>query len=158
MTTRLSDLLRLSLEQAGNERVPLQSEIRFAKLYAGIQQMRFSDRLTFEWDVDERALEAAVPAMLLQPLIENAVEHGLSRAGEPGRIRLAVEREGDRLRMTVRDNGPGPPTDGGDPGVGLDNTRKRLSTMYGDAAAITLVSDTEGGARVTIELPFEEAL
>jgi LytS/YehU family sensor histidine kinase len=121
-----------------------------------IEQVRFSDRLQPVFDVDPAALGAAVPEFLLQPLVENAVRHGLAKRGAATLLRIDARREGDELVMSVTDDGPGPEGGEAEPadGVGLGNTRERLTTLYGGRATLTLARTPAGGARATVRLPF----
>jgi LytS/YehU family sensor histidine kinase len=155
----LSRLLRRALEGSGAAEVPLREEVAFVEAYLEIEKARFADRLTYRVDVGPKLLEARVPSLLLQPLVENAVRHGLARRVDfetPGRIEIAAEEREGTLRLTVRDNGPG--LDGTEtPGVGLANTRSRLRLLYGDRHAFEMTPGAEGGVAVTIVLPLRPA-
>ncbi|HVG44672.1 MAG TPA: histidine kinase, partial [Longimicrobium sp.] len=131
MIARLSELLRHSLEGAGEPVVTLRQELDFVGRYLEIMRIRFQGSLEVETRVDEAALDALVPNLILQPLVENAARHGVGRLRGTGRIEIGARREGGRVVLTVRDNGPG--MDGGAPareGVGLSNTRERLAQLY----------------------------
>ena len=165
MVAQLAGLLRRVLDGDGRPEVPLADELALLRDYLAIQQARFGDGLAVEEAVDPDVLGAFVPALVLQPLAENAVEHGVSRlVGSTGQIRVGARTQvgvdgADRLVLTVSDNGPGPdaPTDRPVSGVGLANTRDRLSALYGDGAALTLDSGPDGGAVATVVLPLRHA-
>ena len=171
---RLSDLLRVTLEGEGRQLVPLAEELRLADLYLGIQQVRFSDRLRIERAVDETLLPALVPAFVLQPLLENAVRHGIGRRAAAGTLRVVAERAAEGgLRLEVHDDGEGldgePATPGGaaapgaDPpdarheGVGLANIRARIAELYGGAARLELLPRPGRGAIARVTLPLGAA-
>ena len=158
MITRLGDLLRLSLDRSGDQEVPLRQELDFLTAYLEIEQTRFRDRLTVEMDIAPETLDACVPNLLLQPLVENAIKHGTSARAAPGRITIAAARHGEELHIEIRDNGRGLPHPAViREGVGLRNTRARLAQLYGDQHLFTLRNATEGGTVVTIEIPFQPA-
>lgn len=156
MTIQLSALLRLSLENAGTQIVPLQQELDFLEHYVAIQQTRFRDRLTVRMQVDTELLSTPVPSLILQPLVENAITHGISKSAASGRVDVLVARQNGSLRIEVADNGVGI-ADGlgwaGD-GIGLGNMRTRLNHLYGDAHKLRIDSSPGGGCRVTIALPI----
>jgi two-component system, LytTR family, sensor kinase len=156
MLARLSDLLRSVLDEVEEQEVPLRRELESLQLYLAIEEVRFQDRLRVEIDVEPAALEAAVPHLGLQPIVENAVRHGIGRRSAAGRIAIRAARVGDSLRIEVRDDGPGLPPEGIDParGIGLANTRERLRQLYGDTASLTLDNDPQGGAVATLILPY----
>jgi len=155
MTTRLGELLRLTLEMESVQQVPLSRELDFLGKYLEIQTLRFSDRLSFHANVDAQVRDALVPVLILQPLLENAVEHGVApRAGDT-RIELSARREGDRLVLSVVNPAPTEAdstrkrTSGG---RGLANTRARLQELYGSDASLDLEAGRE--FRVTVRIPF----
>ncbi|HTS87999.1 MAG TPA: histidine kinase [Gemmatimonadales bacterium] len=155
LIARLGHLLRLSLEQAGHQVVPLRQELQILEAYLEIEQTRFRDRLVVRTEVAPEALEASVPALMLQPLVENAIRYGTSPGTGEGRITIRAAGEGPRLRLEVSDRGPGFPRSGFHPeGLGLRNTRERLRQLYGAEQALELGNGPEGGAVVTILLPF----
>jgi len=155
LIARLGHLLRLSLEQAGHQVVPLRQELKILEAYLEIEQTRFQDRLVVRTDVPTDVLDAGVPALILQPLVENAIRHGTSPHTGRGRIEITGSREGDKLRITIRDSGRGFPPEGQSrEGLGLRNTRQRLRQLYGTEQAFLLTNDPAGGAVVTILLPF----
>ncbi len=152
MIARLGELLRRTLDGGTAAELPLAQELDLLSPYLEIQRIRFGDRLSFELDVPGGMGGALIPTLMLQPLVENAVEHGVKRTRDGARVRLKAERVGDRLRLEIADNGPGPSRAGD--GVGLANTRARLTGLYGDAHRFELKAVETGGAVVTIELPF----
>ena len=158
MITRLSDLLRYALEHTDAREVPLRQELDFLRRYLEIEQTRFGDRLAVRMNIEPDALEALVPNLLLQPLVENAIRHGLEPRAGPGRIELRARCEDGRLKVEVRDNGKGL-SDGRAPeeGVGLSNTRARLQQLYGKGQRFELANAPGGGLAVCVELPFHPA-
>jgi two-component system LytT family sensor kinase len=156
MLTRLSDLLRLTLESAATPEVPLSQELDFLDAYLEIQQTRFEDRLTIVRDIDPEALDALVPNLLLQPLVENAIRHGVATRAAGGRVEISARRDDGRITLSVRDDGPGL-APGAPQGVGLSNTRARLEHLYGDAQSLALADDPAGGVRVTVVAPYRSS-
>ncbi len=158
MLTILGELLRLTLDRPAG-RVPLREELAWLDRYLALQRVRFGDRLEVEVAVEPRALDAEVPALLLQPLVENALTHGADPDTGATAVQVAARVADDRLRLTVRDRGPGvrPDVTGGARagGVGLRNTRERLEAAYGPRHVLIIQARPEGGAEVTVELPFE---
>ena len=131
---RLSDLLRITLENLGQLVVPLRTELDFLSNYLKIEQTRFADRLTVDFDVQPEALETRVPSLLLQPLVENAIKHGVAKKAGPGHIDIAAKRDGDKLLLEVRDNGVGLSEDSLtalQKGIGVSTTRARLQHLFG---------------------------
>jgi two-component system, LytTR family, sensor kinase len=182
---RLSDLLRFVLDDAQAQEVPLRRELEYLGLYLSIEQLRFADRLRVEIDADPTVLDAAVPHMGLQPIVENAVRHGTSVSETGGTIRLTANRIAETLVLEVSDDGPGlsrsarassAPAEvarhadrasfesvgepGGEPrrGIGLDNTRARLRELYGDRASLSIANGSPSGAVVTMVLPYRTAV
>lgn len=156
VVARLSDLLRMSLQTAGKQEVQLRHEMEFLEHYLEIQRTRFRDRLHVEIDVGPETMDAMVPSLLLQPLVENAIRHGVEPRSTAGNIQVRARRENDRLLIDVSDDGPG--FNGGrDGGIGLANTRERLRQLYGDAHTLTLGTCEGGGARVSISIPWHTA-
>jgi two-component system LytT family sensor kinase len=155
MIARLSDLLRFTLERTDQQEVVLEQELAFLERYLEIMQIRFQGRLQIDTHVDAGVRDALVPTLILQPLVENAVKHGVNKEDASGRIEISARRAGDRLVLAVRDNGPG--LDGGDAGsegVGLRNTRARLEQLYGGAQSLTLHEATGGGLIAEVTLPY----
>ncbi len=160
MTLQVAELLRLSLQSADLHQVPLRREFEFLDCYLRIQQTRFQDRLSVRFDVDPATLDAAVPPLLLQPLVENAVRHGIGPRPEPGLIAVRAHQRDGWLEVEILDNGVGLATTGNGElkdGVGLKNTRARLCQLYGQNFEFACENAPEGGCRVRIRLPFTPA-
>lgn len=163
MIARLSELLRYTLDGTEKPEVPLRQELAFSDSYLEIQCIRFRNRLEVHREIDPDVLDALVPNLILQPIIENAVKHGVSKLEGVGRVELAAWREGERLVLAVRDNGPGPsaPSSGEEGtsshGIGLRITRERLESLYGGAQDFALEPAPEGGAVARISLPYRTA-
>lgn len=154
----LSDLLRQVLRTDDRHETTLSSELDFLRRYLAIEQVRFSDRLRPFIDADPAVVRAAVPRFLLQPLVENAVRHGIARRADAGRIEVTARREEDQLVLVVRDDGPGlPTTPNSETGVGLSNTRARLAALYGPHATLHVENAEGGGVKATVHLPYHEA-
>jgi two-component system LytT family sensor kinase len=157
MMSRLSDLLRMSFEDSGTHVTTLSRELEFVSVYLEIEQIRFEDRLNVIFDIAPDTLDAEVPHLLLQPLVENAVRHGISRLSSRGEIRIAASHDDHTLHLLVRDNGPGlgngdtPPSKAG---LGLKATRERLETLFGNAQTFEVCSPAEGGAEAFVRIPF----
>jgi two-component system LytT family sensor kinase len=159
MITGLSDLLRRTLELGPTQEIPLHAELDLLGLYLDIQKARFGDRLDVTIAVDADARVASVPVLLLQPLVENAIRHGLAERVSSGRIEIAARRNGARLVITVTDDGRGRAThvESAHERVGLGNTRARLEALYGSQHRLELANAPERGARVSLEIPFRAA-
>ncbi len=161
MLTELSDLLRLTLRHSATDEIPLAEELALLDRYLSIMRARFPDRLTIRNDVAPPLLDALVPQFLLQPLVENALEHGIARRPGPGTLEIRAERENGRVRITIADDGPGIPAGASAPngnGIGLANTRARLAQLYGEQQSLVLESASPaGGARATVTLPYRRA-
>lgn len=157
MIARLSELLRYTLDETDTQEVPLEQELEFLDRYLDIQQIRFQGRLDVEKDILPDTRAALVPNLILQPLVENAIKHGASQIENVGRILLRARRDGDRLHVSVHDNGPGlstPAGDGAPYGVGLRNTQERLESLYGEAHDLVLAPSELGGLMARITVPF----
>lgn len=159
---RLGDLLRRTLRAGEAPEVPLADELALLGDYVAIVATRFRDRLTVDVRAEPGTERALVPHFVLQPLVENALEHGIARRAGAGRVEVRAARAGDALRVTVADDGAGlarvpPRGDHGDRGIGLTNTRRRLAALYGDRQRLSLAGRPGGGLVVTLELPFREA-
>ena len=158
MMSQLADLLEGSLKHPPSHLVALRDEIRLVGKYLAIMQMRFGTRLRVDIAVPDELLDATVPVFLLQPLVENAIEHGVATRAGPASVRLTAERLGDTLRLTVADDGAGAPVADGNGrrsgGIGLANTHQRLKALYGASCNIELRRDIERGTTMTVELPF----
>jgi hypothetical protein len=156
MIVRLSRLLRFSLATRMEHEIPLSEEIEGLRAYADIEQARFPDRLRVEYDIPANLHDALVPPLLLQPIVENAVKYGMAQSAGEGRIVVRAREEGGMLWLSVSDSGAGldatRATSGF--GVGLGNTRRRLSRLYGSAQRVHIRSRSEGGAHVDLELPL----
>jgi two-component system LytT family sensor kinase len=157
MLAVLGDVLRTLLRRSPALETTLSDELAFLRRYLEIEQVRFGERLTVKWDIDSNADEAMVPPLLLQPLIENSLRHGLDPRPDGGVLTVAARRQGDALEIEVSDDGvglrPGFSAEEST-GVGLTNTRGRLERMYGAAATLALENDPTGGVRVRCRLPF----
>jgi two-component system, LytTR family, sensor kinase len=159
MISRLSDLLRITFSRSGAACVPLHEELEFLQKYLEIEQTRFQDRLTVEYEIDPETLDAEVPRLILQPLVENAIKHGVAPRTGPGRIAIGSRTERNQLHLTVRDNGAGLSSTaraGLHGGVGLSNTRDRLECLYGTAQALDFFESADG-LSVEMRLPFRHA-
>jgi len=159
MLTRLAELLRLSLDTASEPELPLETELAFVEKYLAIQKVRFGDRLTVRYALEPGAMRGLVPTLVMQPLVENALEHGLAPHARLGVIEIAAAREGDALTIRVRDNGDGlaESSQRMKSGVGLANTRGRLRQLYGDRSRLTLSNIAGGGLEAILEMPWREA-
>ena len=137
--------------------VSLAAELEFVRQYLTIEEVRFSDRLRPVFEIAPGLLGAAVPEFILQPLVENALRHGLAKRVEATLVRIEARRDGADLVLRVTDDGPGPSGDVAErEGVGLANTRERLATMYGHRARLTLSRTPTGGATAEVRLPYRE--
>jgi len=158
MLTNLSELLRRTLEEWENQEVPLRIEIEFLRLYLDIERVRFQDRLSIDLAFEPETLGALVPCFLLQPLVENAVRHGIAKSSAPGKVALRSRRIGSTLEFRISDDGPGFATtkDANRYGVGLSNTRARLQQLYGRQQCLDLESPESGGTVATIRIPYRD--
>jgi signal transduction histidine kinase len=154
MMTYLSDLLRLSLENTGIQITTLKMELEFVNGYLAIEKIRFGERLKIVMDIPAEMLSAETPHLILQPLVENAIRHGISKRSAEGKIYIAASHDGDHLSLLVRDNGPGLAQQPPRPGLGLEATRKRLQTLYGDDQSLEVRNTPETGVEVCIRIPF----
>lgn len=155
MLELLGDVLRQVLRSDQPHEVPLDDELRFLEQYLAIEQVRFSDRLRVHWSIDEPARGALVPGFVMQPLVENAIKHGVAKRAEAGRIEISARVVGNHLELAVRDDGVGmSAAQITGEGVGLSNTRERLRTLYGDDAKVTIEAPPDGGTRVVLTIPF----
>jgi two-component system, LytTR family, sensor kinase len=152
---RLGDLLRVVLEDGEAQEVPLERELSYLRLYLEIEEVRFGDRLRVEIAVADGLQGAAVPPLALQPIVENAIRHGLFGSADAGRLRIAAARVGDVLELRVEDDGPGFAPAAAD-GIGLTNTRARLAQLYGQAGRLVTSNRPGGGALVVVSLPYRE--
>jgi two-component system LytT family sensor kinase len=161
MIAGLSDLLRYTLESAGRQEVSLREELEFLELYLNIQQMRFPDRLRVRMEIEPETLDARVPNLILQPLVENAIRHGIAPRATVGTVGVSARREDQALELRVYDDGPGlsaspSPADPG-AGIGLRNTRARLGQLYGAGHRFDVRDREEGGCEARLRIPFRRA-
>lgn len=161
MIARLGDFLRMTLHNSGEQEITLQQELKFLQCYLEIEQLRFQDRLETQIEIDPAAMEARVPNLFLQPIVENAIRHGIAPKTTQGMIAVFARRVDGRLQLQVQDNGPGLKSTGersakstGN-GVGLANTRARLEQFYGKDHHFELRNADGGGLVVTLEIPFQ---
>jgi|GEM_PF-288978 len=157
MIHRLSDFFRMTLERNIGQTVPFELELELVENYLAIEQERFKDRLEIRKNIDPRTLSVDVPAFLLQPLVENSIKHGINGSSAPGLIEIRSSFLGDRILVEVIDNGAGPNSSLGSTsghGIGLNNVKERLLQLYEGKAVFDLAGESNGGTRVTIELPM----
>jgi sensor histidine kinase YesM len=157
MIADLSDLLRLSLDTVGAQEVPLQQELEFLKKYLEIEQTRFHDRLQLQLEIAPDTLDARVPNMIFQPLVENAIRHGIAPYAAGGRIAIGARRVNGTLHLSVSDNGQGLPENLRE-GVGLANTKARLRHLYGNKHEFALHSTPGQGVTLELAIPFRNGL
>lgn len=155
MVARLGNFLRLTLESANSQMTTLKQELEFLRLYLDIEQVRFKDRLQVEFEVEPKTLDARIPTLILQPLVENAIRHGIARQYAQGKISVTTQINDGKLKVQVIDNGPGltasyPLKDG----VGLTNTRARLKQLYGEDYRLDLNNNDPQGLNVSLEIPL----
>jgi two-component system, LytTR family, sensor kinase len=155
MITRLGDLLRLSLETAGTQMTTLSRELEFVNCYIAIEKVRFEERLNVIIDVAPETLDASVPHLLLQPLVDNAIKHGISKLVSGGEIRISATQDEADLHLEVKDNGPGfRDASHASSGLGLRITRERLETIYGQDQSVELLAPPEGGITARVCIPL----
>lgn len=159
MIEALSDLLRLTISESDQQEITVREELELLDRYLHIEQTRFGDRLRVEKEIDVGALDAHVPILILQPLVENAVRHGIERQIAPGLIQIYVQRVADNLQLSVRDNGPAPKSPGTllKEGVGLSNSRARLRELYGPAGTLEARPGQPRGFVVEVRIPLRGA-
>lgn len=161
MISDLSDLLRMSFENLEVQEIPLKQELEFLEKYLEIELTRFHDRLKVDMDISPDTLDASVPNMILQPLVENAIKHGIAPRATGGKINIEAHRQNGHLSLSVSDNGLGVPfgdVDHLSEGVGLSNTRRRLKHLYGDSHSFGLKNLEGSGLVVDLVIPFREAV
>jgi LytS/YehU family sensor histidine kinase len=157
MIAELSDFLRRVLEDSKRQRVPLREEIEFAQRYLDIQKVRFAERLKFTVDVPEELYRAQVPSLILQPMVENAIKHGIAKRAQGGAVRIAASRRNGMLTISVYNDGPSLPVESESrPGIGMSNVRTRLQGLYGDAFELSLENQPPGGVQVSVSVPYKE--
>lgn len=159
MVVALGDLLRLTLKDTTGSIRSLAKELEFADLYLGIEKLRLGDRLVLDYDIDPEATCAQVPQLLLQPLFENAIRHGVSRMSGPCQIIFSAHREGDQLELTLCNDGPlrPQPSECPEAGVGLTNTMARLRLHYKDQFVFQYSDRPQGGVQIDLRLPYHGA-
>lgn len=158
MLAHLNAILKSTLKRTTPEKVPLSQELEIVENYLAIEQVRFADRLHIEIKVDPGALESLMPCFLLQPIVENAIRHGIAHCEENGIVQATARRDGNQLRLEVRDtgsslNGSSKPGNG----IGLKNTRERLAHFYHEAYEMVARPLDAGGFEVAITIPYERA-
>jgi sensor histidine kinase YesM len=161
MLVGLSDLLRHALEHSDRQEIELREELNFIKLYLNIQQMRFSDRLKIDFNIEPITMKALVPNLILQPLAENALRHGISRSAESGTVGIKASAENGFLYLTVFDNGRGLPADWelkSSAGIGLANTAARLQQLYDEDHELHVRNREDGGVEVIVRIPMRQAV
>ncbi len=156
-TELLGGLLRSALDQSGERTLTLEQELEFVNRYIDVEKVRFGSRIAFTVDADDEALGCEVPALILQPLIENAIKHTVSRSSKSVRIELTARREGSELLIRLCDDGPGLDDTRPDEGHGLRNIRERLELMYGDAVTLEIDDGDPAGVCAKIRLPVPAA-
>jgi signal transduction histidine kinase len=155
LLVRLSSLLRAMLDDASSQTLSLRTELDLTRKYVEIEQVRFGDRLCVEWSVDDSLLDVQVPSLIVLPLVDNAIRHGLSAKVGPGRLKIGAGADGSSLVVTVEDDGLGATV----PlrhGLGIGNTRERLGAIYGEDATLSIDTSPQGGFRATIRIPLRE--
>ena len=158
---QLGDLLRFVMEKFDQEDLPLADEIDFIRCYLEVERVRFGDKLRVTLEVDPEAQAGVVPSLILQPLVENAIKHGIAQRLTAGRVRIAAERRGGQLHLEVENDGPERSEADARPqssGIGLNNTRRRLDHAYGSSHRFESLPRVDGGMKVTIDLPWREAV
>ncbi len=156
---QLSDLLRFSLKSEQAAEITLKEELDFVRKYLEIQQTLLEERLEIKWNIAPETLDACVPNMFLQPLVENSIRHGIAPKEDGGAIEINSRRIGERIEISVRDNGMGISSNGNKTsgnGIGLSNTRARLQHLYGEAHKFELNEPSEGGVLISLTIPFKE--
>ena len=155
MIAALSDFLRHTLEDSARQHVPLQEEIEFTEKYLSIQKVRFADRLTVSMNIPLELYRAQVPSLILQPIVENAVKHGIAKRVQGGTIQIAASQLDHTLTLTVYNDGPSlPAPEFASSGIGSVNVRTRLTSLYGDAFKFSMRNADAGGVEVSVSLPY----
>jgi len=157
--SKLSTLLRIAIERTGQREIPLAQEMDFIRCYLEIERLRFGDKLQVNYVLEPDTHAVLVPHIVLQPLVENAIKHGISLRTTPGSVQIAVARAGARLHIAVTDDGPDEaPGEGQGMGIGLKNVRAQLDKLYGEDYRLELHTQPQGGMQVRLDLPWKEAL
>jgi two-component system, LytTR family, sensor kinase len=156
MIAGLSDFLRRVVEDSDRQQVPLEEELDFARKYLDIQKVRFAERLQYSVDVPGELLPAQVPSLILQPMVENAVKHGIAKRVQGGAIRISASRANGTITLSVYNDGPSLPAgwENTHSGIGLANVRTRLQTLYGNRFEVSMENQDPGGVAVSVALPF----
>ena len=158
MIARLGDFLRLTVDNSEQQLVTLKEETEFLRCYLDIEQVRFGDRLTVAFELEPQTLSAQVPHLILQPVVENAIQHAIAPRAAQGHINIEAKRLNSLLRVAISDSGPGISSNANSPGkkgVGLSNVRSRLQQIYGPDCRFELMNASDGGLTVVIEIPFQ---
>jgi LytS/YehU family sensor histidine kinase len=155
MTARLGEFLRFTLESSGTNEVPLRREVEFLESYLEIERIRFQDRLAVRLEIDPGALDVPVPSLILQPIVENAIRHGIASRTGPGQIEIRAIRHEGTLRLHVRNDGQVLHLE--KERVGISNTKARLQQLYGDRYRFDMINATEGGGLVSVEIPVHQS-
>jgi LytS/YehU family sensor histidine kinase len=158
MIAELSDFMRRVLAVSTRQEVPLSEEMEFTRKYLEIQKVRFVERLQLSVDVPHELLQAQVPTLILQPMVENAIKHGIAKRAQGGTVRIAASRSDGTLRLAVYNDGPGLPAgwETSQPGIGISNMRTRLRSLYGDGFKLELENQASDGVEVSVSVPFRE--
>lgn len=156
MLVLLADLLDAALENVRDQEVTLREEFEILRLYTQIQQIRFEDRLQVVYDIDPESLTARVPHLMLQPLVENSIKHGIANRARGGRIEISARLMAGQLVLSVQDDGRGLRDERPVHGIGLTNTRERLAHLYGDRQQFEICDAPGGGVRVTVSIPLQD--
>src|SRR5437667_7089477 len=149
----LAELLRAVMEQRDREEIPLDAELDLAKRYLDIMSLRSGESVSVSWSISSEAREAVVPYFILQPLLENALEHAFAGQADAGHLEVSALVQNDRLQLLVEDNGAGFGAASAD-GIGLSATSQRLSELYGESGRLSLQNGSNGGSRVVVEIPL----
>lgn len=158
VTVLLGNVLRSVLDSGATDERPLRDEISLIEQYLAIELVRFADRLTVKWEIDSETQDALVPTLLLQPLVENALRHGIARSVNGGSVVISAHRSADAVCITVWNEGPSLPGGRvGRRGVGLNNTEERLNRLYGEGGRLTIADDSRGGVSVRVCVPWRTA-
>ncbi|MCU1302546.1 MAG: signal transduction histidine kinase, LytS [Candidatus Sulfotelmatobacter sp.] len=159
MIAGLSDFLRRVVQDSERQRVPLVEELEFAQKYLDIEKVRFAERLQISVDVPGDLFPAQVPSLILQPMVENAVKHGIAKRVQGGAIRIAASRSNGKITLSVHNNGPSLPAEWEQTqsGVGMSNVRTRLQGLYGSEFELSLKNDAAGGVTASVSIPFTSA-
>src|SRR5205085_5191392 len=158
MIAGLSDFLRHVIKDSERQQVPLREEVEFLQRYLDIQKVRFAERLQVTLDVPEEYLIVQVPSLVLQPIVENAIKHGISKRAQGGAVRIKACRCNGMLTLTVYNDGPALPAEYEQTasGVGISNIRTRLKTLYGDDFQLTMCNQDRSGVEVSVSVPFSK--